>query len=59
MVGQVKSSKIILKQLQGSILTVTSPDFHKEANFAKETVILELSRIRGSMLNVFMEKWNL
>ncbi|XP_023321486.1 MAU2 chromatid cohesion factor homolog [Eurytemora carolleeae] len=36
MVGQVKSSKMILKQLQGSILTVTSPDFHKEANFAKD-----------------------
>ena len=39
MVGQVKSSKMILKQLQGSILTVTSPDFHKEANFAKEIII--------------------
>eukprot|EP00088_Acartia_fossae_P036316 TRINITY_DN3750_c0_g1_i2.p1 TRINITY_DN3750_c0_g1~~TRINITY_DN3750_c0_g1_i2.p1 ORF type:complete len:595 (+),score=152.39 TRINITY_DN3750_c0_g1_i2:47-1831(+) len=35
MVGQVKSSKTILKQLQTSILTITTPDFPKEANFAK------------------------
>jgi len=35
MVGQVKSSKGILKQLQTSILTITTPDFPKEANFAK------------------------
>jgi len=35
MVGHVKSSKSILKHLQGSILTVTSPEFPKESNFAK------------------------
>ena len=35
MVGQVKSSKAILKQLQTSILNITTPDFPKEANFAK------------------------
>jgi len=39
MVGHVKSSKSILKQLQGSILTVTSPEFPKEASFAKGSAI--------------------
>ena len=42
MVGQVKSSKGILKQLQTSILTITTPDFPKEANFAKEFLDIKI-----------------
>ena len=53
MVGQVKSSKGILKQLQTSILTITTPDFPKEANFAKEFLDI---KIRGGEVLTHLRK---